>query len=380
MPDGDVIAALTNVTKKYGAATAVDDLTLRIERGEFISILGPSGCGKTTTLSMLGGFVQPDVGTIELAGKDITDTPPYRRDVNTVFQSYALFAHLDVFGNVAFGLRRRRVPRRDIERRVGEMLALVGLADRRQARPGELSGGQQQRVALARALVNMPSVLLLDEPLGALDLKLRREMQQELKLIQREVGVTFVFVTHDQEEAMSMSDRIAVMNSGRLQQLGRPREIYDRPANAFVAGFIGASNLMRGTITSAGLELDGGVALLPSNGLALPIGTAVIASIRPEKLTIASTSSGLDPHLDVEIVDAVYLGAVTQVSLRIGSGARLTAIVPHGTGMGDALAVGMRAVAEWRPDDMLVLAAAGGSDPNDSLDGRARPQPGRTAE
>jgi spermidine/putrescine transport system ATP-binding protein len=278
--------------------------------------------------------------------------------VNTVFQSYALFEHLDVFGNVAFGLRRRRVARAETERRVVQMLTMVGLADRVHARSRELSGGQQQRVALARALVNMPSVLLLDEPLGALDLKLRRGMQQELKAIQREVGVTFVFVTHDQEEAMTMSDRIAVMNGGRLQQVGRPREIYDQPANSFVAGFIGASNLLDGVINRGGITLDPSLPPIPSNGVSLPDGTRVVASIRPERLLISRIRQESLPHLEGEVIDAVYLGAATHVSMRLVTGARLTAIIPHGGGLDDQLVPGTRAVAQWRPEDMLVLSAS----------------------
>ncbi len=223
------------MTKRYGETTAVDRLNLEIARGEFFSILGPSGCGKTTTLRMLAGFIVPEEGEIFPDGKSVTSVPPYRRDVNTVFQSYALFEHLSVADNVAFGLRRRKVPRPEIAERVGQMLDLVQLSARRHAKPAELSGGQQQRVALARALVNVPAILLLDEPLGALDLKLRREMQIELKRIQREVGVTFVFVTHNQEEALTMSDRVAVISDGVLQQVGRPAEVYDRPMNGFVA-------------------------------------------------------------------------------------------------------------------------------------------------
>ena len=356
--ENGTIAVLRGVTKHFGSSVAVDDLNLSIARGEFVSILGPSGCGKTTTLNILGGFVQPDAGSVELAGNDITNTPPYRRDVNTVFQSYALFGHLDVFGNVAFGLRRRRVARREIERRVGEVLTLVGLADRRHARPNELSGGQQQRVALARALVNMPSVLLLDEPLGALDLKLRREMQRELKSIQREVGITFVFVTHDQEEAMTMSDRIAVMDGGRLQQVGRPREIYDHPANAFVAGFIGASNLMRGVAGHGGIELDDGLVPM-SNGTAIAPGTPVVVSIRPERLSVVTTPSGEHPHLEVEVIDTVYLGAATHVVLRTASGGQLTAVIPHGSGLVEQLVPGTHAAVQWRPEDAVMLAGDG---------------------
>ena len=233
--------------KEFGGATVVNDLNLEIVENEFFSLLGPSGCGKTTTLRMIAGFSDPSAGSILLHGKNITSVPPHKRDVNTVFQSYALFEHLDVFGNVAFGLRRARIGRDEVRRRVGEALELVQLGNRDKARPRELSGGQQQRVALARALVNRPQVLLLDEPLAALDAKLRHRMQSELKAIQREVGITFVFVTHDQDEALSMSDRIAVMNGGVVEQCGSPEDIYERPTSVFAAGFIGTSNLMSGT-------------------------------------------------------------------------------------------------------------------------------------
>ena len=243
---------LENVTKRFGEFVAVDDINLTIEEGEFFSLLGPSGCGKTTTLRMLAGFEVPTEGRIMLEGDPVESVPPYERNVNMVFQSYALFEHLDVADNVAFGLKRKKVPKDEITRRVGESLELVGLSERARARSQELSGGQRQRVALARALVNRPAVLLLDEPLGALDLKLRRQMQVELKQIQREVGITFVFVTHDQEEALSMSDRIAVMNHGKVAQCGPPEDIYEHPTEEFVAGFIGISNLLEGTVEDRG--------------------------------------------------------------------------------------------------------------------------------
>jgi ABC-type Fe3+/spermidine/putrescine transport system ATPase subunit/ABC-type spermidine/putrescine transport system permease subunit II len=244
---GDEAIRFEGVTKRFGPTVAVDDLTLSVRRGEFFSLLGPSGCGKTTTLRMIAGFEQPTLGTVYLEGDPVDDVPPYERHVNTVFQSYALFEHLDVKGNVAFGLKRRRVPADEIRSRVTEALELVQLTGRERAKPRELSGGQMQRVALARALVNRPAVLLLDEPLGALDLKLRKQMQVELKQIQREVGITFLYVTHDQEEALSMYDRIAVMNDGRVMQCGPPEEIYERPTEEFVAGFIGISNLLEGS-------------------------------------------------------------------------------------------------------------------------------------
>ena len=239
---------LEDVTKTYGPdVVAVDHITLDVVDGEFFSLLGPSGCGKTTTLRMIGGFEEPTSGRIELQGKDVTWLPPYQRSVNTVFQSYALFPHLSIADNIAFGLRRRKVAEPEVRARVAEMLELVELRGFEDRRPGKISGGQAQRVALARALINRPAVLLLDEPLGALDLRLRKQMQVELKRIQQEVGITFIYVTHDQEEALTMSDRIAVMNHGRYEQLGDPASLYERPATRFVAGFLGASNLLPGT-------------------------------------------------------------------------------------------------------------------------------------
>ncbi|MCX8527516.1 MAG: spermidine/putrescine ABC transporter ATP-binding protein, partial [Candidatus Nanopelagicales bacterium] len=248
----DVDVRLVNVTKKFGDQTAVDGITLDVSDGEFFTLLGPSGCGKTTTLRMIGGFEQPTSGLIELKGVDVTFLPAHERDVNTVFQSYALFPHLTILENVAFGLRRSGIKGDEVTRRVGEALELVQLIGYEKRKPAQLSGGQAQRVALARALVNRPAVLLLDEPLGALDLKLRKQMGIELKRIQREVGITFIYVTHDQEEAMTMSDRIAVMNKGRYEQLAGPETLYERPTTRFVASFVGASNLLEGKIGSDG--------------------------------------------------------------------------------------------------------------------------------
>ena len=257
----ELTIALRGVVKRFGDQYAVKSLDLDIAKGSFFSILGPSGCGKTTTLRMIAGFEQPDEGHILLEGQPVEDVPPYRRNVNTVFQSYALFEHLSLFENIAFGLRRKKVAKPEITRRVGEMLELVRLSDRAKAKPRQLSGGQRQRVALARALVNLPAVLLLDEPLGALDLQLRKTMQLELKHIQREVGITFVYVTHDQEEALTMSDSIAVMNLGELQQVGNAEDVYERPANSFVAQFIGISNLLDATAERDGVRLTSGVTL-----------------------------------------------------------------------------------------------------------------------
>src|SRR4051812_2966339 len=251
---------IEHVTKRFDEVVAVDDLSLQIERGSFFALLGPSGCGKTTTLRMIGGFEEPTDGTILLGDRPVTGLPPYKRDVNTVFQSYALFPHLSIFENVAFGLRRKGVKGGQLRGRVQEMLKLVGLTGMESRKPRQLSGGQQQRVALARALVNHPRVLLLDEPLGALDLKLRKEMQIELKRIQHEMGITFVHVTHDQEEAMTMADQIAIMNEGRIEQLGPPSELYERPTTAFVASFLGVSNLLYGIAAGPDLvRLEGGV-------------------------------------------------------------------------------------------------------------------------
>jgi spermidine/putrescine transport system ATP-binding protein len=357
MPDQRAIAVLRGVTKRFGRDVAVDELHLEIAQGEFFSILGPSGCGKTTTLRMLGGFLVPDEGEILLGGRDVTNVPPYKRDVNTVFQSYALFAHLNVADNVAFGLRRRRVPKAEIARRVGDMLELVRLGDRAAARPAELSGGQQQRVALARALVNLPSLLLLDEPLGALDLKLRREMQVELKQIQREVGITFVYVTHDQEEALTMSDRIAVMSDGVLQQCARPAEVYDRPANGFVASFIGTSNLLRGVVGPDGVALGDGrlVPLSPERRNGFAAGERVTVSVRPEKLLLGERPAAPHVALAAEVVDAVYLGAATHVILDAG-GLRLVAVASHAGGRpAPELRPGERIDVAWQADDALVL-------------------------
>ena len=282
--DADV--ALRGVTKVFDGLTAVDDLTLEIPRSSFFALLGPSGCGKTTSLRMIGGFEDPTAGRVELGGVDVTDVPPYKRDVNTVFQSYALFPHLDVERNVAFGLERKRVPKAEVRRRVGEVLDLVHLQGLGRRRPSQLSGGQQQRVALARALVNSPRALLLDEPLGALDLKLRKQLQIELGRIQREVGVTFVHVTHDQEEAMSMADAIAVMNLGRIEQMGTATELYERPRTEFVANFLGISNLLDGRV----VRRDGATATFETTaGATLHVpADRVAAARRPARSAWAS--------------------------------------------------------------------------------------------
>src|ERR1700722_4757628 len=297
-PDGVPAIALDGVAKEFHSRgeviSAVRGIDLAIRPGEFFSMLGPSGCGKTTTMRMIAGFEEPTRGTVRLDGRDVTAAPPNKRDVNMVFQSYALFPHMNVFENVAFGLRRRSVSKDQITRQVGEMLEIVDLTGREQRRPRELSGGQQQRVALARALVNHPKALLLDEPLGALDLKLRQAMQVELKRIQREVGITFVYVTHDQNEALTMSDRIAVMNDGVIEHLGPPREIYEHPATPFVAGVICTSNLPTGTLAPVArgqsvIEVSADERIIaPAGRSGLTAGQQVELTVRPEKIELAT--------------------------------------------------------------------------------------------
>jgi spermidine/putrescine transport system ATP-binding protein len=342
---------LDGVAKEFHSrgetVTAVRGIDLAIRTGEFFSMLGPSGCGKTTTMRMIAGFEEPTRGTVRLDGRDVTAAPPNKRDVNMVFQSYALFPHMSVFENVAFGLRRKSVPKDQITRQVGEMLEIVDLTGREQRRPRELSGGQQQRVALARALVNHPKALLLDEPLGALDLKLRQAMQVELKRIQREVGITFVYVTHDQNEALTMSDRIAVMNDGVIEQLGPPREIYEHPATRFVAGFIGTSNLLTGSLARV---TDGrGVIevspderiIVPARRSALTAGQEIELTVRPEKIELAAGPGAAGGcALRGTVSEVVYLGTSTSFSVRTTTGADVvvfqqnsaSAITPVGRG------------------------------------------------
>jgi spermidine/putrescine transport system ATP-binding protein len=347
---------LEGVVKRFNQTTAVDHLNLEVARSEFFSMLGPSGCGKTTTLRIIAGFEQPNEGEVFLEGKSVANTPPYRRNVNTVFQSYALFEHLTVWDNVAFGLRRRHVAEAEIRKRVADMLELVRLKQRATARPRQLSGGQQQRVALARALVNMPAVLLLDEPLGALDLQLRKQMQIELKQIQRTVGITFIYVTHDQEEALTMSDRIAVMNEGVLQQCGTPEEIYERPANAFVAGFIGISNLLPGEIEDRGVRLDFGQHIDAEIDSSMPAGSKVLICVRPEKLRIGAAENG-DVRVDGTVVETVYLGTATQYMVELAPGIRLVAIENNvNTATSEnRLSRGSKVTVGWLPEHGRVL-------------------------
>ncbi|MFO7167080.1 MAG: ABC transporter ATP-binding protein [Chloroflexota bacterium] len=323
---------LRDIVKRFGDVTAVDHVTVQIRDGEFFALLGPSGCGKTTTLRLIAGFEYPTSGEIRLRGRLIGNTPPYQRNVNTVFQSYALFPHMSVAENVAFGLQMKRVARADIERRVREALELVRLSGYENRRPRQLSGGQQQRVALARALVNQPAVLLLDEPLGALDQKLRKEMQIELKSLQQRVGITFIFVTHDQEEALTMSDRIAVMNAGKVLQVGTPTEIYERPNCRFVADFIGEANFLSGRVraversgTSNGLvttlETGDGLTLRAQGNVQLASGSEAVVSIRPEKafLSVHEPAPGTANCFRVTVEQVAYIGSDTRIIVRLGS-------------------------------------------------------------
>ena len=347
---------LVGLTKRFGDKTVVDHLDLDIRRGEFFSLLGPSGCGKTTTLRMIAGFSDATEGSILLGGADVTATPPHKRHVNTVFQSYALFEHLDVAGNVGFGLRRKKLDRATISRQVDEALELVQLGDRATARPRELSGGQKQRVALARALVNRPEVLLLDEPLAALDLKLRHRMQVELKAIQREVGITFVFVTHDQDEALTMSDRVAVMNDGVIEQCGTPEDVYERPRTAFAAGFIGTSNLMTGTYSDGGLDLAPGVRIPVPGHTDIATGSTVSVAVRPEKIWMYDIEPSM-VRVTGTVAATVYHGATTQYLVDVAPGVRLTVLEQNlaRARNEDRWRDGDHVELGWQPDHAVVI-------------------------
>jgi spermidine/putrescine transport system ATP-binding protein len=343
---------LVDVTKRFEDVTAVDRLSLEIEHGSFFAMLGPSGCGKTTTLRMIGGFEQPSEGQIYLGDTEVSRLPSYKRDVNTVFQSYALFPHLSVFENVAFGLRRRGIRGQTLTGQVNEILRLVGLEGMGKRKPRQLSGGQQQRVAVARALVNKPKVLLLDEPLGALDLKLRKQMQLELKGIQHDVAITFVHVTHDQEEAMTMADRIAVMNHGRIEQLGTPTELYETPRTAFVAGFLGVSNLIPGTVSGSDtVRLRSGpeVRVRPQ-ALAGRTGEVAVG-IRPEKIELGQ---GQANALDGTVVEQAYVGVSTQYIVETNCG-RLTVYRQNASPGLNGAAPGQRLTLSWSPESTFVV-------------------------
>jgi spermidine/putrescine transport system ATP-binding protein len=343
---------IERVTKRFDDVVAVDELSLEIESGSFFALLGPSGCGKTTTLRMIGGFEEPNEGAIYLGDREVSGLPSYKRDVNTVFQSYALFPHLTIFENVAFGLRRKGVGRGETTERVGEALELVDLAGYDKRKPTQLSGGQQQRVALARALVNRPRVLLLDEPLGALDLKLRKQMQLELKRIQHEVGITFVHVTHDQEEAMTMANTIAVMEGGHIEQLGSPTELYETPRTAFVAGFLGVSNLIAGEV------IDGDV--VTPNGIRLQVASlnsatgSVAVGVRPEKIQLDGDEANRIPG---RILESAYIGVATQYVVETDVG-RLMVFAQNTHGSSEPIGPGSSVTLTFSPESTFVLEDA----------------------
>ena len=368
-PDVEIV----DVTKRFGDVVAVDRMRLSIARGEFYSLLGPSGCGKTTTLRMIAGFEQPTEGEIFLDGRPIAGVPPYRRNVNTVFQHYALFPHMDVAQNVGYGLRQRKVGRAEEQRRVAEAMTLVRLAGYERRRTWEMSGGQQQRVALARALVNRPTVLLLDEPLGALDLKLRKEMQLELKALQREVGITFVYVTHDQEEALTMSDVIVVMRDGRIQQSGSPAELYERPVNRFVADFIGTSNFVPATVVEAGggtgwamVRTDRGITLrgrVTDEAASLNAGDNVTVATRPERLEVFAVDTAGEARPGTTQVagrvrQGTYLGDQTEYRIQTEQAGEIIVRHQNATGAGGALGAGPGdpVIVRWHEEANLVLA------------------------
>ncbi|QXC61807.1 ABC transporter ATP-binding protein [Aquihabitans sp. G128] len=357
--DARPVIEIDHVSKEFADFTAVKEAHFSIAQGEFFSMLGPSGCGKTTTLRMIAGFETPTSGAIRLEGQDVSRVPPNKRDVNTVFQQYALFPHMSVWDNVAYGPRAKKLPKDEVAKRVDELLGVVRLTDFAKRRPGQLSGGQQQRVALARALVNYPKALLLDEPLGALDLKLRQGMQLELKRIQREVGITFIFVTHDQEEALTMSDRIAVMNVGHVEQIGTPREIYDHPASVFVAGFIGQANLWTAKVvgragTTTTVEVAGRQLDVENDRSGLAIGETGTFMVRPERVYIDADSAHPDRWtVDATVTELVFQGPVVRYEARLADGSLVVAHVPARR---DGLPIpGDQVQASWSDDACVLL-------------------------
>ncbi|HSD31125.1 MAG TPA: ABC transporter ATP-binding protein [Gemmatimonadales bacterium] len=364
-PTAEDVVALEHVSKRFDDSLAVRDASFTVRRGEFFAVLGPSGCGKTTTLRMIAGFEEPTQGRILLEGRDVSRIPPYRRSVNTVFQQYALFPHMSVADNVAFGPRSRNLANAEVTRRVRDVLAVVRLEDLAHRKPAQLSGGQQQRVALARALVNHPSALLLDKPLGALDLQLRQAMQIELKRIQREVGITFVHVTHDQEEALGLSDRIAVMNAGRIEQIGSPLEIYHSPATVFVAGFIGGANLLPVTVVEvsggrASVELDSGEHLeLPAGDWGARAGGRAVVMIRPERLRLGAAASR--GALTAVVQSVAFQGPVMRCGLRVRDGTELVARVAPEQAVPD-LRPGQELPVGWEIDAARLLPPAESGD------------------
>ncbi|RMF93872.1 MAG: ABC transporter ATP-binding protein [Nitrospinota bacterium] len=358
------VVQLINVTKRYGNTIAVDHISLEVKRGEFFSLLGPSGCGKTTTLNMIGGFVEPTEGTILIEGKEMRNAPPYRRNINTVFQNYALFPHMTVAENIGFGLKMKKVPRAEIAKRVEEMLHLISLPGYGSRRPAQLSGGEQQRVALARALINQPAVLLLDEPLGSLDLKLRKQMQIELANIQQRVGITFIYVTHDQEEALTMSDRIAVMERGQIKQVGTPTEIYEHPRSKFVADFIGVSNFFEGTVVR--VEEDNVAVVTTEDSLTIYVrirervtpDTSLCVAVRPESITLSPPHPSRERNTFPGMVRKVsYLGNHIEYLVELGNERSITVYQPRQADEEERrrFQVGEKVSISWLPDKGIVL-------------------------
>ncbi|RST57481.1 ABC transporter ATP-binding protein [Siminovitchia terrae] len=354
----ELMVTLNNVVKNFDDNVVVKNINMDIKSGEFLTLLGPSGCGKTTTLRMIAGFEQPTDGEVIIDGKEVSNIPPHKRDVNTVFQSYALFPHMNVSDNVAFGLKMKKINKDDIKRRVMEALKLVQLEGFAKRKPDQLSGGQKQRVAIARALVNSPKVLLLDEPLGALDLKLRKQMQVELKHLQQKLGITFIYVTHDQEEALTMSDRIAVMNGGIIEQLGTPDEIYDRPASRFVADFIGETNLFEGKVVGldeqhAYLDLSGHkVPIIPTTKVSLD--EEVSMAIRPERVQLHNELNGAGFAIPGKVVEHIYVGSIIKTVVSLPGGDQVT--VNKTPEVAHSFAVDQDVYVNWEPDKAVIIA------------------------
>jgi spermidine/putrescine transport system ATP-binding protein len=358
---GQTMVELRKVTKEFQKFTAVSDVSLSIRSGEFITLLGPSGCGKTTLLRMISGFEFPTRGDILLAGQNVTSVPPYRRDVNQVFQSYALFPHLTVRENIGFGLKMKKVPKSEAEERIRGAIAMVSLEGFEERKPSQLSGGQRQRVALARAIVCRPKVLLLDEPLSALDAKLRHAMQVELKRLQQKLGITFIFVTHDQEEALTMSDRIAVINKGRIEQLGDASAIYHQPKTTFVANFIGQANILEATVQArlgrtAKVALKGGLELAVRADDLSDNASSVLISIRPEKILIRKArDASVENCFEAEVAEEIFRGATDQLLLRTASGLELTAVVANESSKRDAVHRGDHVYCHLHDDDVVIV-------------------------
>ncbi len=352
----ETMVQLDNVSKKFDESYAVENVSLNIKSGEFLTLLGPSGCGKTTTLRMIAGFEKPTSGSIYINGKKMDNIEPYHREVNTVFQSYSLFPHMTVFDNIAFGLKMKKVKKEEIEERVNKVLKMVQLADFGKRKPKQLSGGQQQRVAIARAIVNNPSVLLLDEPLGALDLKLRKQMQLELKHLQQELNITFIYVTHDQEEALTMSDRIVVMNAGKIEQAGTPYEIYEKPQTRFVADFIGETNIIGGNVTEikenyAVLEFGSQEVYVPNNNY--QTGEKMFISVRPEKIHLHTVQQEGKISLKGRVKEKVYIGSLVKWIIDVGNGNEVK--VQQSASDVEDLALDTEVFVSWNPDNSVVL-------------------------